>query len=523
MDQMLEQVLDRLRGMWRRRFVGLAVAWLAGMIGLIVVFMIPPRYEASARLFVDTQSVLKPLMAGLTVQPNIDQQIGILSRTLLSRPNMEKLMRMADLDAGVNAPAERDALAERLMKSIRLTAEKGNIFSLTYRDSSPERAKRTVESLLSIFVESGLGKKRLDTEKARRFLDAQIQEYEQKLAAAERRLKDFKVRNLRVLGSGHDSLATLSQLDEQIGQARTEYNSAVQGRDALRRQLQGEEPVFLPDPNQIGRAPGEGSVSEFDGRIDALRKNLDELASRYTDQHPDVIATRRMLTELEEQRAAKLKERSAASSAPGAPAAAMSADRNPVYQQLKVALADAESNIASIRARVEDLQARYNRISTTTMLRPELDEELAQLNRDYAVHKANYTGLVARRESAQLTGELDETGSVADFKIVDPPRVSPTPVEPQRPLLLGVVVLMSIGAGLAASFGVSEVLPIIMDRRTLQSVTQRPVLGVLSLQPSPQQRRARRRRTLAFAGAAGGLFVLYGVAFVVLTALGGPG
>src|SRR5262245_54931237 len=98
MDTMLEQLLDYLRGMWRRRFIGLAVAWLIAIGGVVAILMMPDQYEATARMYVDTQTVLKPLMTGLAVQPDVDQQVGMLSRTLLSRPNMEKLVRMADLD-----------------------------------------------------------------------------------------------------------------------------------------------------------------------------------------------------------------------------------------------------------------------------------------------------------------------------------------------------------------------------------------------------------------------------------------
>ena len=69
----------------------------------------PDLYEASARIYVDTQSVLKPLMQGLAVQPNVDQQVMILSRTLISRPNVEKLVRMADLDLDAKTKADQDA------------------------------------------------------------------------------------------------------------------------------------------------------------------------------------------------------------------------------------------------------------------------------------------------------------------------------------------------------------------------------------------------------------------------------
>ncbi len=536
MDQLMEQVLDYLRGMWRRRFIGLAVAWLIAVAGVIVVVTIPNQYEASTRLFVDTQSVLKPLMAGLTVQPNLEQQIGILSRTLLSRPNLEKLVRMADLDVDVKTPAERDALIDRLARSIQLRGASGlpvnapaaiamsshdNMYWLAYRDTDPARAKRTVEALVSIFVESGLGKKRRDTEKAQQFIDTQIQDYEQRLAAAERRLKDFKLRNMRAMGVGSDTISSMVLLNDQIAAARTEYRAAVEARDSLRKQLDGEEPVLLPDPRDIaGPAARSGPASELDGRIDALKRNIEELSRHFTDKHPDVISARRALVELEAQRNAEQEQRSKemATAAPDAPR--QNVNSNPVYQQLKVTLADAESDMAAKRGRLQDLEARYNVINATARLRPELEEELSQLNRDYQIQKSNYDGLVARREAAKLTSNLDESG-VADFRIIDPPRVSPTPVAPNRLVLLALVVLVSLGSGLATSFAVSQALPTFSSTRALRDVTGRPVLGAVAVQAVPKQSVLRRQRRLAFIGAVGGLMVLYGGAFVLVNVLTG--
>jgi polysaccharide chain length determinant protein (PEP-CTERM system associated) len=521
MDQLLEQVLEYLRGMWRRRFVGLGVAWLVALAGLITVFFIPDRYQASARLFVDTQSVLKPLMAGLAVQPNINQQIAVLSRTLLSRPNVEKLIRMADLDVGAGRPGNHDALVDEVTNSIKLQGGKDNIYWISYQDRDPARAKRAVEALLSIFVESGLGKKRRDTQKAQQFLQTQIKDYEAKLAAAERRLKDFKLRNLQTIGMGQDSISSMVQLDGQIAQARIEHRAAVEARDALNRQLEGEEPVFLSEPGApaVGSSASEG-VPELDARIAALERSLDDMLRRFTERHPDVIGTQRIIADLRREREAQLAERRSAMAQGGGDAPApRSADRNPVYQQLKVSLADAESNVAALKARVQDLEARYNQIRATARLRPELEEELGQLNRDYQVHKSNYEGLVARRESAQLTGELDESAGVADFRVIDPPRVSPKPVAPDRPMLLAAVVLLSLGAGVAAAFAASQLFPTFFNANSLQSITKRPVLGVVSVQPSRVLSRVRRRRAFAFVGATCGLFALYGGAFIVLRTL----
>jgi uncharacterized protein involved in exopolysaccharide biosynthesis len=98
MDELISQLATAARGMWKHRWLGLLVAWVVTAIGMFVVLSVPDKYEATARIFVDTQSILKPLMSGLAVQPNVDQQVVMLSRTLISRPNVEKLVRMADLD-----------------------------------------------------------------------------------------------------------------------------------------------------------------------------------------------------------------------------------------------------------------------------------------------------------------------------------------------------------------------------------------------------------------------------------------
>src|SRR5450631_2733161 len=105
MHELLQKALDHLRSMWHRRWIGLAAAWVAAIAAVAIVYHIPEKYEASARVYVDTETLLKPLLAGLAIQPNLDQQVSLISRTLISRPNVEKLVQMADLDLQSRRPA----------------------------------------------------------------------------------------------------------------------------------------------------------------------------------------------------------------------------------------------------------------------------------------------------------------------------------------------------------------------------------------------------------------------------------
>lgn len=518
MNVVFQEAMDYLRGMWRRRLIGLGVAWLVGIAGLVALAVAPDKYEASARVFVDTQSVLKPLMSGLAVQPNVEQQVAMLSRTLLSRPNLEKLVRMADLDLDLKTPDQREAMIERLAKNIELGGSPGdNLYTIRYRDQHTAKSKRVVDALLTIFVESGLGGNRRDTQKAQQFIDQQIQDYERKLQDAERRLKEFKLRNLSEMGGGDNSIQAISQLDAQLNAVRVDLRAAVQSRDALRRELAGEEPVFIPDADS-GSSDGRpnGAVVELDNRIDSLKKHLDELLRSYTEQHPDVTGTKRVIADLERQRKEAIETRKAQDAAKPASSRATSINRNPVYQQLKVALADSEANAAALKGKVDELEGKLAQLKSTARLRPELEEELVQLNRDYQVQKSNYDSLIARREAALMTIQLEQSASVADFRIIDPPRVSNKPVAPNRMLLLGLVAAISIAAGLFASLAYSQLFPVFHSLKSLRRVLQRPILGAVSMQDGPTVQRKRRRVNLVFFTGLAGLFAAFGAALVFL-------
>ncbi len=500
-----------LKAAWSYRWVGVAVAWLVGVIGAGVVLRVPDKYEASARIYVDTQSILKPLMAGLAVQPNVEQQVMMLSRTLISRPNVEKLIRMADLDLGNKTKPEQDALVDELIKTLQIKSTgRDNLYTLAFRDSKPERAKRVVQSLVSIFVESGLGEKRKDSDSAKKFIDDQIRSYEKKLEEAENRLKEFKLRNLELQNAdGKVGTERLGDLSTQLAKAKLDLREAENSRDALRRQIVGEDPVLLPDS---GSSSAGVSIPDIDGRIDTMKKNLDGLLQRYTEQHPDVIGTRRVLKDLEEQKVQEIAARKkAAASNP-----AMAVNNNPVYQQLKVSLAETEATVASLRTRVAEYESRYQRLTQNMKNMPQLEAEFAQLNRDYDVHKKNYDGLVARRESASLSGELESTAGIADFRLIDPPSVSPTPVAPNRLLLMPVALLVALGAGIFAAFVMSQLRPVFHDGRALREFTGLPLLGTVSMIAADSANKVRKAGLRRFLLAFGGLIAAYGAGILAM-------
>ncbi len=514
MEDLLRQGLGLLRGMWRFRWWGLALTWLAGALAAVVIYTMPDRYESSTRVYVDTQSVLRPLMSGLAVQPNLDQQIAILSRTLITRPNVEKLITMADLDLEVNTPAERERLIAELTRGLEVRAAgRDNLFTLAFQDGDPQRAQRVVQALLSLFVESGLVSKRQDTDAARRFIEEQIRNYEGKLTEAENRLKEFRLRNMALLDAGgRDYVSQLGGVRAQLDQARLELREAVNSRDSLQRQLQGEEPILLPQtPNASGV-----SIPEIDGRIDAMRKNLDGLLQRFTESHPDVIGTRRVIEDLEAQ---KLKEVELRRQAGGGQFG--SVHGNPVYQQLRLVLSETEARVASLQARVGEYEGRLEQLRASAELLPKIEAEMTQLNRDYEIHKRNYESLVQRRESANISVQMDAQSGIGEFRVIDPPSLPTKPAAPNRALLMLGASLAALGAGAALAFLISQLRPTFSDGRVLREVTGIPVLGSVSLLGDPRREARERRGRYAFAGGVAGYAGAVAMVTVMLNMLQG--
>ncbi len=506
MDQLIQQASEIARAIWRRRWIGVAVAWVVGIVGAIGLTMIPNRYEASARVYVDTKTVLRPLMRDLTVEPDLDQTVGLLARTLITRPNLELLMRKSNVDVSALSPMTRDRMVEALMRDIKVAGSgRDNVFTFSYRDIQPERARLIVQNLVALFLESDTGAKRRDAEAARDFIDQQIKSYESRLAEAENRLKEFKLRNLAMAdSSGKDYFARISALTDDLSKLQVELRAGEQSRDALKKELSGEEPVLLD--TEASASGAKQQSAEIDARLETQRKLLDDLLRRYTDLHPDVVATKKLIERLEEQkeREAQARLRSAPGKAPRL------STTNPVFQQIKLALAEAEANVAALRVRVGDTQARLAQLRSSADRVPEVEAELAQLNRDYDVVRRTYETMVSRREKASLSEDVDATRS-AQFRVIDPPRTTPHPVFPNRLALAPLVLLAALAAAVATCFIVAQLMPTFDNSRVLRNATQRPVLGSVSMVVNDGMLRRAHTGLVAFGSALGGLFVVAGI------------
>lgn len=504
MNELTRQIGALAYGVWRHRWMAIGVAWAIAALGVVVVWVMPDRFEARAQVYVDTQTVLKPLMAGLAFQPDVDQQVRMLGKTLISRPNVDRLVN--DKSIGLlktGSSAEQDRVADDLMKTIKVQQTGGNnLYAITYRDVDGQRAQKVVEGLVNLFMDSGVESKRRDSQQASSFIDEQIKAYETKLIEAENRVKDFKLKNLNVgtANTNQDYFGRVQTLNDEINRLRMQLSGAEQTNDTLKRELAKEDPYLSADP-----ASAVSLTPDLDTRIETQKRQLDEMVRRFTEAHPDVIAARRTVRELEAERKKELSAKLGALRAAGK--SGPSGATNPVYQTIRNRQVDAEAQVSSLRAQLSAQQGRLDEARAQANRIPEAEAELAQLTRDYEVIRKNYEQLVTRRESASLGVKIDQSASMAEFRLVEPPRVLPQPVAPsKRQLALGfMLIALLVGAGVA--YAKTMLHPSFGTERELREFTKRPVLGSLSVVADPRAAALERQDRLRLAGVFG-LYVL---------------
>jgi len=488
----LERVWGEVRASNRFRWPAVAVVWVLCLLGWFFVLTIPDRYETKAQVYVNSDSILKPLLQGIAVSTDTQNAAEVMRRALLSRPNLETVARKTNLLARAKNPDEIEQIYLQLGKDITLAGDQNlNVYSVSYQDPNPYMARNVVQALIDTFVENFLGRGREDTASAQRFLKQQVAEYETRLSDSEERLAEFKKRYIGLMPDQRGDYFNRMQVEmAALEKFQTDVAVAARQRDELRRKISGDSGSGvlppMPTDQQIQTA------TEIDGQLQASRRQLEDLLIKFTDKHPDVIAIRDTIARLEERRRQELGRVRATS--PG-----ISSNGQPsvdtVMQSLQIQLNAADVQLVAASAQFTEAQRRVAELRRMLTAGPEVEAELARLSRDYGVNKAQYEALLQRLESARISDRADKSEEVR-FKVLEPPRVPVNPVSPLRGTMVVLVLLFALAGGAIVAYGLNLLRPVFVTGRALTEATGVALIGIVSRYAEPKVRNFSGRYTL---------------------------
>jgi polysaccharide chain length determinant protein (PEP-CTERM system associated) len=450
MRSIQSHALPLLQMLWRHRWLAVVTAWLVCTGGWVAVALMPTKYESSARVYLNADPLLTPLLRGLAADTNPARHLDFMRRTLTSRPNLEQLIHLVDFH--ITNDRQKEAVFRELVSDVYVGQITENLLTISYRSTNPMLAKDVVQGLLTIFAENTAGHSRSEMDSAQRFLDEEIASYQDKLRAAERRRAELIRQYPDILPVSDASEGRVHAAKEAVKQLRRELTEALAKRDELKRQLAGVPPVLTFEKAPQVIVTGQGHPTTIKGRLQEARNQLDILRLKYTDDFPDVILTKAEVKQLE----AELEKAEKTPSQPGSDESGKTEIANSLYEQLKVRLADADGTIASLKFRLSDAEAEQSRIEKIVRSAPTISAQAMDLDRDYGILKRSYEELVARREAARIADAADTKTNKIEFRIVDPPQVPVLPTAPNRPLLVSAVLLAGLGAGLAVPIAMMQ-------------------------------------------------------------------
>jgi polysaccharide chain length determinant protein (PEP-CTERM system associated) len=488
LHELFQHVLLEARAAWRYRWHALIVAWCVMILGTLLVFSLPNKYEANAQVYADTDALTNPLLRGVAVQPDVRERLQVVTHTMLSRPNLETVADKTGLALRATTPADKDGLLLRLGAAVQIKdAGTKNLYNLSYTDSDRQMAQTVVQAFLQILMNDTVGANTASATTAQNFLEQQVQDYGKRLTEAEKKLADFQKANVGYIPSqgGSSYFMRLQAAEAQLQTLQAQYDTAIAGRATIQQQMRAMATGSAASPGIDPR------IQEVDKQIAAYQQQLNTLLLSYTDAYPDVTSTRRMIAQLQARRAA-LQKNVASSSMMGV------ASDNPVYQEMQKSMYAAQVSIQTLAMQIDLQKRQIAELKSHGDKITDVQVTLQQLTRNYDVTKKQYDQLLERSNTAQLSQDATQSGNNLKFRVVNPPMVPLLPESPHRSLLLLLVFGLAVAIGSGYAYFLHKITPVFVNLRDLQASGDYPVLGAFSLIVSRTRRQELRRGMIGF-------------------------
>jgi len=514
----------------RNRWWILFGAIFVGMAAGLIAYTSPKIYESKATILVEDDAVLRALTKRMAVAPSLTSKMEFVEQRLLTRDHLTQIARRLDLDLKAQTPKELEALLVRMRKYMVVRASgRGQLIELGFQHDNPTTARDVVAMLTDMLLEENLGAKRVEAHQAYDFINQQLHVYRTRLEESERKLREFKQKNLVELGVGaalpagkggggsaevtpraafadvnrlDDARAKLAELEANLQRIRSE-------RETYSKQLKAES-KWISAQQDFAESPTEETGDREDPKIAALQAKIEELRLRYTDRHPAVVALQVQIDQL------RADSTSTAGAEPGGvkkeDLLADLGDQilNPHYLSLKEKVSQLDAEVIAAKVKREHLKKAIAALGKAILDVPKKEQELVALRRDYSVNSSIYNDLLKRLEEARVTKEMEVQDRGGRIRVIEPATVPYKPVKPNRVA----IILMGLGGGVAAGYGFGF-LRHLMDGSIhsgdeIQELVGLTVLGQIPTVVIHGDRRRRHHANLAFAAATVMTVALFG-------------
>jgi uncharacterized protein involved in exopolysaccharide biosynthesis len=549
--------ISELIGFLRRRWLAMALVALAlAIVGLPIVFTLPPVYRSTATILIEEQEIPRDLVRS-TITSYADERIQVIGQRVMTRATLIPIVEKFDLYPNERRYASNEDILERMRRDIRVEPVSADItdrrsgfrgaaviaFRLSYSNPTPAKAQQVANELVSLYLNENIRSRQQRVGETQTFLadeatrvGKEISEIEARLAQFKRenagRLPELLSMNMQLRDRAEQELDEIDRrtrtleerkiyLESQVLVMRdatppgaTNADRALDPKERLRvasNQLASLEGVYgesHPDVVRLRRevaalqkSTGATQAGTDKQKLEEARAELKRLSERYGPAHPDIARQKRIVASLED---------AAARPAPKKPAEPASS--NPGVVSLQVQVQAANQELKDLRARRAEVVARMGQYNASIRDTPGVEQAYRDLVRDHENATRKYQDLRSKQMEAQVAVELEKDRKGERFSLIEPPQFPEKAVEPNRRKLLALATVGSLGSGVGAAVLLENLNRSVTSPSALGRLLESPVIGVVPRVVDEAERARRRRRWLI------GLAALVGVAILALIA-----
>lgn len=483
---------------WRRRVliaIGFAVV---AMLALVIGLTLPKKYVSETTILALEQNIVKELTAGVAVSTSLNDRAAMIRDVIFSRKLMLQILDDGGWMARNPTPVEQERYMTEIATRTSISGGKDNLIRLSYHDRDAQRAYTVVTRMAELFMAEVREGKSRESRDAFRFIDNQVQSYQQKLGEVENRMAAYREKHPDfMLNTEKESSDRLVDLRRQVEGSKLELAQQRSIESSIASQLAGTSQTQATGTTLVRAATSNPRVVE-------LQNELSRALMTYTDQHPDVVRLRAQLKDAQSEGQA------------GAGAVYSSASQsNPMYVQLRNRLSEVRSQIAGLQSRIDAGAALIQSESERGQRASSGDQAGMELSSDYQVYRDLYQKLLSKRETARVSMNLDAEQSGVGFRIQEP-AIFPLESVGLRflhfaigGLLLAGLIPLGIVAGLSQLDGKLRSAP------ALERALGLPVMATIPAYRTAQDRGRERSRTALLVAVVLGVLVIYAILYAM--------
>lgn len=555
-EEQTKDLKDYLVALRRRKKQILSTMGVLFVVSILVAFLLPPVYRSTATILIEEQEIPTELVRS-TITSYADQRIQEISQRVMTRANLMQLVEKYNLYPTERRRETSEEILERMRKDIKLDIISADVidkrsgmktvatiaFTLAFNGETPDGAQKVANELTSLYLNENLKNRQQKSAETSTFLTEEAEKLSQHIAETEAKLATFKAKNM-------NRLPELAQLNMSL---RDRTDSELM--DVARQISMAEERKFYLEGQLAQINPGTFSVSasgerilNSEDRLKSLQSQYASLVGVYSPNHPDVVKMRREIEALKKETgsagdtqeqmkrltglrgelatmrekysadypdAVKLKksiaslEESIKKSTESSASASAKKPENPAYITLQAQLESATSELKSLNAKREELKAKMASYESSLQQTPQVEREYLDLNRDHENSVRRYQEIKAKEMEAQVAQELEKGSKGERFSLIDPPQLPEKPSSPNRPVIVLLGLILSIGGGVGYAGILESMDASVRGSKALIGLVRAPLLGIIPYMENDEdkKRAQKEKKTLVFS-VVGGLVLL---------------